>query len=384
MKKYKIKAFDINGDGVVDFNDIKAIFTGERYHQPSTIDSLISNIKTLWEKQQPTFDALSAQIQKRQRLLKGSLIQRWIFGSDSKIEKTLLKLTLLFDDERMIAYRQDFRSITKKISVVNDRVSALRAEGEISGTPKVRSIRSLESDIAALEARRNLITDFFIERLASYEIVLTKDEAESLLSRVDADDICQLITIFFTITQISNQLERAKIASGENLKVSKQYYAVFIGLLETQILVQDNYIKRVDAKYLPATNQLLDTTKSLYVETKQLAAKAQSEHISSYQKNLAAQELTLAALNLYRDQLITERDSIVSARAMVNDRLKLAINTYDTVTVAGELTEYLRQSDSLYLDVMSLQTPVMSSFENTQLKGEYQKISSRLRDMINL
>lgn len=379
MKKYKSKAFDINGDGVVDFNDIKAIFTGERYHQPSTMDSLVSNIKTVWEKQQPTFDALSAQIQKRQRLAKGSAIRLWISGSKNKIEKILLKLTLLFDDERMIAYRQDFRSITKKISVVNDRVSALRAEGEMSGKPKTRSIQSIESDITDLELRRERITNFFIERLASYDIELSKDGAESLLSRVDADDICQLITIFFAITQISNQLERAKIASGENLKVSKQYYAVFIGLLETQLLVQDKYIQRVDEKYLPATNQLIDTTKSLYVETKQLAAKAQSDHLSSYQKNMAAQELTLAALNLYRDQLISERDNVVGARAMVKERHKLAENTFNTVTVAGELTEYLRQSDSLYLDVMSLQTPVMSSFENTQLKGEYQKISSRLR-----
>ena len=347
------------------------------------MDSLVSNIKTLWEKQQPTFDALSAQIQKRQRLLKGSIIQRWISGNDSKIEKILLKLTLLFDDERMIAYRQDFRSITKKISVVNDQVSALRAEGEMSGKPKTKSIQALESKITELELNRERIANFFIERLASYEIELSKDGAESLLSRVDADDICQLITIFFAITQISNQLERAKIASGENLNVSKQYYAVFIGLLETQLLVQDKYIQRVDEKYLPATNQLIDTTKSLYVETKQLAAKAQSEHLSSYQKNIAAQELTLAALNLYRNQLISERDNVVGARAIVKERHKLAENTYNTVTVAGELTEYLRQSDSLYVDVMSLQTPVMSSFENTQLKGEYQKISSRLREMIN-
>ena len=381
LTKFKAKPFDINGDGKVDINDIRAIFTGERYHQPSTMESLVQDIKTLWTKNQPTFDALGAQIQERKRLLKASFIKKWITRNGTKIEKILLKLAELFGDKKLISLRSDFRSLNRKISALEGKISALKAEGAFSGSPKSKSINKLEDDLISLSERRAFIVKIFKDQLLAYEIELTDDAAEHLLARIDSSDICQLISIFFAITQIASQLELAKAVSNENLEVSKKYYAVFVGLLEVQICVQDNYVRRMDEIYLPSVTELMDRTKVLASETQILRKDANDELQETYLKNVSAQQLAIEALTIYREQLTNERDKVVSARAMVKERHKLAVNTLDTVSIAGELTGYLRQTDSLYANVMSLQTPMMAPFENLELKSEFLKIASRLEDM---
>lgn len=381
LTKFRAKPFDINGDGKVDINDIRAVFTGERYHQPSTMESLVQDIKTLWTKNQPTFDALGAQIQERQRLLKASFIKKWITRNGTKIDKILLKLADLFGDKKLISLRSDFRSLNRKISALEGKISALKAEGAFSGNPKSKSINKLEDDLISLSERRAFIVKIFKDQLLAYEIELTDDAAEHLLARVDSSDICQLISIFFAITQIASQLELAKAVSNENLEVSKKYYAVFVGLLEAQICVQDNYVRRMDEIYLPSVTELMDRTKVLASETQILRKDANDELQETYLKNVSAQQLAIEALTIYREQLTNERDKVVSARAMVKERHKLAVNTLDTVSIAGELTGYLRQTDSLYANVMSLQTPMMAPFENLELKSEFLKIASRLEDM---
>jgi hypothetical protein len=137
----------------------------------------------------------------------------------------------------------------------------------------------------------------------------------------------------------------------------------------------------MDEIYLPSVTELMDRTKVLASETQILRKDANDELQETYLKNVSAQQLAIEALTIYREQLTNERDKVVSARAMVKERHKLAVNTLDTVSIAGELTGYLRQTDSLYANVMSLQTPMMAPFENLELKSEFLKIASRLEDM---
>ena len=67
FKKITQKAFDINGDGKIDFQDFKAIFTGERYYKKSTLEQMSHRVKEIWTTNKHHFDVLAVNIKARQK-----------------------------------------------------------------------------------------------------------------------------------------------------------------------------------------------------------------------------------------------------------------------------------------------------------------------------
>jgi EAL domain-containing protein (putative c-di-GMP-specific phosphodiesterase class I) len=91
FKKTTQKAFDINGDGKIDFQDFKAIFTGQRYYKKSTLEQMSHRVKEIWTTNKHHFDVLAVNIKARQKTSR-SFINKLLARHERKVEIVILRL----------------------------------------------------------------------------------------------------------------------------------------------------------------------------------------------------------------------------------------------------------------------------------------------------
>ena len=200
-----------------------------------------------------------------------------------------------------------------------------------------------------------------------------------LLSHVDSGDITKMTSVFAVIAELTKQFAQAKQATGENTSVAQKYYAMYIGLLEVQEVIQTEYIDRMDKIYLPGINEIKTLAEKLIAETKILMRSMPDKHQSSYNANLKSQEFTIEVANVYEDVLRQDKAKTLEARGIVKNLHKLAENTLKTVTVSAELVSLMKESQGLYNEVMQLQTPDLVPFENLELKREFEAVTLKMQ-----
>jgi hypothetical protein len=377
------KPFDINGDGQVDIKDLKAIFTGERVQNEGLENALERRVRELWSKHEHRFVLLSIAIQKRERISRNWLRSMLSFNQDKKVTSILNKLSGQFEDPELMMARTEYIACVEKQKGLETQLAEVRASMAMHGsTGKERLERTsskLASKIDEQKAYRLKSLQSFQSRMELYGVMLSIEQAEVLLSRIDAGDVTRMSTIFVVISAITRQFEVAKRESGENMDVAKKYYAIYIGLLELQIHIQTEYINRVDSVYLPGVEEIGNEARNLAAETAAIQKTSPIEHRGQYQQNIDSQNFTVEVTEIYGQALHADRDKILRARALVVEQLKLAENTLSTVRVAADLSSLIRQAEGMYKEVMSLQTPALVPFENLQLQREFEAVTVRLR-----
>lgn len=159
----------------------------------------------------------------------------------------------------------------------------------------------------------------------------------------------------------------AKKHTNEDLKISKKYYAIFIGLLELQMYIQNSYsqnsyIKTATSNYLP---KLLEM---------KAAAKKNYQRIPTP----SSQELIIKVIDIYIKILEEEIAGVRKAMSLRQSRHALATNTLNTVTISAELSNLIKRNDKLYLDIIDLQATDLIGLSNLEMKKEFQRLTDRL------
>jgi hypothetical protein len=377
-KKFKVPAFDINGDGVVNFDDVLAVFNGTRYYQSNSPGLVKEKVKKIWDRNKHHFDVLSVKIQARSR--KGrSVFTRLISRSDNKIEKVILNLLDEFNDEHLTYYRDDYARLNKRILENESKIASLRAASILEESQKyTHSITKMLNENDKYDALKKRAVEYFVKRFALYGIELSEEHAETIISRVDVDEITQMNSVFYVISELLQQLSEAKKHTNEDLNISKKYYAIFIGLLELQIYIQNSYIKKVTTNYLPKLLNMKSAAEALSRDTRAILKRTEKDYKEAYHSNIQSQELSIKVIKIYVKILEQETACVRNAMSLLRSRLELAKNTLNTVTIAAELSSLIKRNDKLYLDVMELQTPDLIGFSNLEMKKEFQRLTEKL------
>ena len=381
FRKLKTKPFDINGDGKVDLDDIKAIFTGERYYQKTSFEVFENRLQKLWTSNKHHFDLLSVSILKRQKDGR-SFFYKYLSRNNNKIEQVIVSLLANFNDKELEFYRNDFFDLTSQIVKFDKNISELKAASILEKQDKyLSSIKKYQSQKLELLEKKQRALTFFGERFKHYGISLTLEQTEILMSRCDAHENSQMITVFNVVKAIVEKLFLALKEADGDLDLAKKYYSIFVGLLEVQMYMQGNYIQKMNNLYMPRLHSVLHSTKNLYSETEKLKTNAQKEHTEIYNQNLNSQSITIEVAECYCDILVKEKAKIENALFMVGERHKLAINTLSTVVMTAELSSLIKDSEKLFNELIELQTPEFQGFENTLMKEEFVRMSRKLRSV---
>ncbi|WP_416879576.1 hypothetical protein [Litorimonas sp.] len=373
---------DRDGDGKVDIHDFLSLFSSNP-KAISAVPALTDRASEAWGRRAKDLDRLSASIREKVNSNR-SLAQKSTFSmADRRINALLNRLQIDFNDKNLEAVRIGYIDCLAKIKSTEEDISDLIAgSSHAVGKEKNRLEQRLKKvkllHTSLQDERRRLLSDF-VAHFEIYNVVISTDQAEVLLSRIDSGDVTKMTTVFAIISQLTIQFSEAKQASGEKTSTAQKYYAMYIGLLELQEFIQTEYIERMDKNYLPGISRIKQHAELLIAETQALMKSMPEEHLRSYENNLQSQEFTVEVASIYETALLEDRARALQAREIVRSLLKLAENTLKTVKVAADLVSLMKDSKGLYDEVMQLQTPSLVPFENLELKKEFQAVTERLQ-----
>ena len=305
------------------------------------------------------------------------------FGHDAKVTGIITNLASELNDRELHLIRADFIESVNELRRLDRQLADIRASIAMKSEPEDgqqhRAAAKIEQAVSKESSTRQSLLNAFQSRMNAYGVDLSPDQAEVLLSRVDAGDVTKMTTVFAIISSITSQFADAKIQSGENLDVTKKYYGIYLGLLELQIHIQTEYIEKVDTVYLPGVQDIGNGARNLLAETEVKMGAADDQHKEGYKQNIKSQQFTIEVTEIYSNALRSDRSKVDEARKIVSRLHELAENTLSTVRVSADLSSLVQQGEGLYKQVMSLQTPELVPFENLKMQREFEEVTQRLR-----
>jgi hypothetical protein len=241
-----------------------------------------------------------------------------------------------------------------------------------------RLIAAEQQAIEDQEARLRQIQRDFAERLRAIGLELSDDQVEFLLATVVGDAMIDLGIVFDNVKTITVELERLVRESGEDLASARRYYGLYVVLLRALKQMHLEVEQRIEADYIPRIDRIRARAQELSQDTRALL-KAQPDRAPVLTANLEAQAMTSDAAGRYRDYLAEQARQVRRARQALDQDIRTAWNTYETVRVSGELVALVQSSQQLLDGLLDRQVPPLRPFENLQMKREFEKLTDQLR-----
>jgi hypothetical protein len=284
-------------------------------------------------------------------------------------------------------YRARIRDLEQSIREQQDQIAGYRQQ-RISA-PREALWRSTVADydalietsqrrIGQLRERIQTIRQEFAEDLRGVGLTISDDQLDFLLSTVIGDDMVAMSLAFDNVKAMTLQLEQLLVDSGEDLLTARRYYGMYTVLLSALEQMHGDLLSTIE-HYLKQLDSIVEKTRTLAVQSK--ALKKQSErHQRTLSANLEAQQLTLRTAKLYRSYLLEQAHDVSTSRQRLAHDLAVAQNTYETVKVSGELIAMVRSGKQLLELLFSRDTPTLFTFQNLEMKREFEKLTLQLRE----
>ena len=344
----------------------------------------------IWDKITPKLDHVLALEKEHEKLPESA----WI-GKDKRENR--LDINQLLDEAVDILSLSNSAQTRTRISSLEDEIQQLKqtisehrqakvsapvqSQWKMTVAEYEEKIQQLNQTIRQRKAEIDTLKTQFAQELADNGLHLTEEQLDVLLSSIVGDDIIQSSIVYDNVKQISQQLMKLTIESGEQLKISQRYYGMYTVLLKILLHMQQGFINNIGEKYLPKIDQIVANVQDITATTQNLLRgeheKNRRQHLLA---NLEAQKLTLQTAEVYEKHLIGQRRKVILARDKTYADLQIAQNTYKTVRVSGELITLLRSSQKSFEMLLNIQVPDLLVFENVQMKQEFAILTEKLAE----
>lgn len=338
----------------------------------------------LWQDLMPRLDEILA-LQDRQRELPESA---W-FGEDQ--DSNASRINALLDEAAGIlvgnnALRVQVRHLAQVMSDNRRAITDLKRRRMAAPSDSLwrKTVQDIEDEIAE---RERVLTEQQkelerVRRMTATELRdmgldIDAEGLEFLLSTVVGDDVLDMTLAFEQVRRLTEQLEALTSGGREDLPTARRYYGMYTVLLEILDHMNATMIDSIEQNYLPRIAAIGERARELRQQTRELQAYAPSAVL---QANLEAQQLTIDAAGSYADYLERQRQQLLTSRQRLSLDLAVARNTYETVKMSGDLVALMEDSQLLLDSLFRLQVPPLRAFENAEMKREFQRLTSTLRE----
>jgi hypothetical protein len=346
----------------------------------------------LWERLLPRLDEAVALEDRR-----GSLPEEAWLGPDrasnrEAVDALLGEAIAILTDSPTTDYRARLRALEEAIAADRERIAALRqarvAAPDESFWHRSRSdydteIAELEADIDERRARLAELRRSFAAVLREQGLDLDEERLSFLLSTVVGDDLVEMAAAFDNVRRITVHLETLVVESGEDLAAARRYYGMYTVLLRVLDRMHGRLLRTLDEDYLPGLDAISQRTEELLAHTDALLGQASQgsdpQRRGVLAANREAQTPTLEAAQRYREYLLAQRAALAGARERLSRDIAVAVNTYETVKVSGELVAMMRSGQRLLSTLRGLDVPVLRGFESLAMRRELERLTRRLR-----
>jgi len=229
----------------------------------------------------------------------------------------------------------------------------------------------LQRELDQLKAR-------FAQDLRGLGLAVRDDQLDALLSTVVGEDSIDMALMFENVRQLTEQLSQLMQDSQEDVVAARRYYGMYTVLLKILERMYTTMLARLNEVYLPKVYEIRERADLLMRQTKTLRVDG-PDHRKILEANIEAQQLTLAATKVYERLLEAQRGKLQTSLQRLRRDLAVAMNTYETVKVTGELVALMKDSQIRLDTLLQLHVPPLRAFESQELKREFKRLTHRLQ-----
>ena len=240
-------------------------------------------------------------------------------------------------------------------------------------------LRQYEEELAALERdKAEIERDFVLFLDREYEIVLTREQARSVLYQINGRSIVEASITFSVLQMVEERLGeiRETATSHETLR---RYYGIAAVMRLVTVRLHEQHLLAYRQEWLPALSNREAENTELIFETQELLDSATNRPAADRLKgNLEIQEQISDVIENY-SRLLHHRQKIVEKRlsTAVNDA-ELALNTLRTLNQAVVLFDQFSSYQSEFDALMTIQNAELIPLENEDLVDGFLDISREI------
>ena len=241
-------------------------------------------------------------------------------------------------------------------------------------------IKSKLDDITSYENNINEIYKAVQKRYKSLGIEISKETIETLMRRIDGNDVMQSVELVNTVKKLIPVLKELMETSKEN---SKKYYGVSVILRELIVYSQKQYMQKNREVYLPEFNDMFESTNEILEEAKRnLVGDSDPNRMKMYKINIEQNRLTIDIINLQRKILNNQYNKVETAKKNSMKDLRLARNIYKTATASMNAMDLIQNTDKEFDAIMAIQVPDIVPFENEAMKEKFYIMTKEVRSSL--
>lgn len=287
-----------------------------------------------------------------------------------RIEREKGKLSR-YRSERVLASRDD-RSLRTRLvpgETLQSMVAVSRADFDVLIEATQNNIKSFE------EERDNTLNELSMA-LSAIGVEMTQEQVEAMMSSVIGDDTLRMSVVFNAIKDMTLQLEKLTAESGEDLAFAKKYYGMVVILHRIIATMQADFVKQVDSRFLPQLAEYRESAQQNIQASRALIREGANP--DTLRNNIRSNELTIEVIDLYAALLTGQRDRVKEAHKVTEREMRVADNTYHTVSVSSAVVSMIREGTNTFEQLISLQMPDVREFQNDQVREEFRNLTARM------
>lgn len=288
----------------------------------------------------------------------------------------------ILDVSELRQHKTQINNLLEESSRVSADLSKLRFDREMASLEKqdefqkkldkkAQRLNEIEADIAEQKA-------LLLEAFSAHGVNLEKGEIDTLIYSITGDDDVQLFTVYDNIRTITEKLRAATLQAGESLEISRRYFGMHVLLLRSLLLLQSEYIRRIDEDYSHRLNAIIAENGVLIKEADALIKRSSGGDREQVEANKRAALLTLETAQLYLEYLRSNRDRVTQSVAEVEKKHEIAVHTYRTVAAAYELVSLMNESEQFFQSLGGLQVPELLVFRNSEVRMKFRELTERM------
>ena len=325
--------------------------------------------------------------------LDGMPDRAWLFGADryfkqQEIDELLDQAVTILSISPLQGYRERIRELEARIHEAQEAVTDYRTRRvaaprdsfwKMTVNEYDTEISRLQEQIGVYRQELEAIRGQFATDLQGIGLELTDQQLEFLLSTVVGDNLVDMGIAFDNVKAITGKLQELVEQSGEELSGARRYYGMYVVLLQVLDRIHGKLLGNIEKVYLPQIDSITRKTEQLAAEASQLGEWPEANR-QVLESNLQALELTRRAAGLYREYLAQQSRELAESRQRLQRDIATAWNTYETVKVSGELVSLIRTSERMLGELFNSQVPELRPFANLEMRREFEKLTTRLRN----
>ncbi len=343
----------------------------------------------IWHEAVPNLEKVLTLQEKQEYLPDESWFGDNKIKNQEKINKILDQIVEILSVSNISNYRQQVSDLHQRIAQAKENIIEFRENKdhapEASLVHKtvyeyVRLIEEQESAVVKYNQQLVALQLQYAKELKTIGIDLD-DQALELISKnyhVSGDLYVDLSIIFHQVNVLLDKIELRVNETKEELQHAKRYYGLYVIVLKTLYYAQEEVERRIQDQYIAGIDGIMEELNRMVDDTKNKIQQF-PELTEQFTALIDQQKFSIKVAQTYREELVFYRSEIAKARIDLKKDIALAWQTYKTVSVVGELSKIINQSQALLEKLGSLQAPRFRPFENRKIEQEYENITQKLR-----